>query len=292
MTDTIKKSPTAEKRTVSEGSYDAERAFYGEKGLHLSGCRFEGPADGESAVKECRDIEVSDCYFALRYPFWHVDGLRISASKLTPSCRAALWYSNDIEIYSSKLIGIKALRECRGVRIEGSTVCSAEFGWSTTDAELKDSTVEGEYMFLRAERMKLSDVKQKGKYSFQYVKDVMLENCELDTKDAFWHAENVTLKGCRVKGEYLAWYSKSLTLIDCEIEGTQPFCYCRELKLINCTMLGTDLAFERSDVEATLASGVLSIKNPYSGSITLPSVGEIIIDDENARAEINITEKI
>ena len=92
-----------------------------------------------------------------------------------------------------------------------------------------------------------------------------------------------------VKGEYLAWYSNGLTLINCKIIGTQPFCYCQNLKLVNCQMLDADLCFEKSQVEATVTTPVLSIKNPLSGQIRVPAVGEIIRDDENSKGEIIIT---
>ena len=55
-------------------------------------------------------------------------------------------------------------------------------------------------------------------------------------------------------------------------------------------MVDTDLSFERSDVEATITTPVVSIKNPYSGHITVPAVGEIIRDDPAAKGEITITE--
>ena len=118
----------------------------------------------------------------------------------------------------------------------------------------------------------------------------MLENCTLDTKDAFWHAENVTLRNCTVKGEYLAWYAKNLTMIDCEISGTQPFCYCENLRLINCKMTDADLAFEKSTVEAEITTPVISIKNPTAGRITVPAVGELIIDAPDAKCEIVVGE--
>lgn len=43
-------------------------------------------------------------------------------------------------------------------------------------------------------------------------------------------------------------------------------------------MQGCDLSFEKSEVNATLITPVLSIKNPASGTIAVPSVGEIILD--------------
>ena len=82
-----------------------------------------------------------------------------------------------------------------------------------------------------------------------------------------------------VKGEYLGWFSEGLTLIGCKIAGTQPLCYCKNLTLKNCTMEGTDLAFEYSDVQASILGHVDSIKNPRSGEIILDSVDEVIMED-------------
>ena len=144
---------------------------------------------------------------------------------------------------------------------------------------------------LRAEELLARDLRFKGKYSFQYAKNVVIEDSYLDTKDAFWHAKNVTVKNSVVKGEYLAWYSEGLTLIGCKIIGTQPLCYCKDLRLIDCEMIDTDLSFERSEVEATLTSPIDSIKNPYKGSIRVPAIGELILDDEAAKCEILLTQE-
>ena len=106
----------------------------------------------------------------------------------------------------------------------------------------------------------------------------MVEDSTLNTKDAFWHAKNVHIKNSTVNGEYLGWYSENLTFENCKITGTQPFCYAKGLTLINCQMQGCDLSFEKSEVNATLTAPILSIKNPASGTIAVPSVGEIILD--------------
>ena len=89
-----------------------------------------------------------------------------------------------------------------------------------------------------------------------------------------------------MKGEYLAWYCENVTFEHCTIIGTQPLCYCKGLKLVDCRMEDTDLAFEKSEVEATVLTPVVSIKNPRSGRIVVPSVGEIIRDDPESRGEI------
>ena len=80
--------------------------------------------------------------------------------------------------------------------------------------------------------------------------------------------------------------SDGLTFEHCKIIGTQPLCYCKNLKMIDCEMLDADLCFEKSDVDARITTPVLSIKNPRSGLITVPSVGEIVMDDTEAKGEI------
>lgn len=278
-------------KTIKNQTFDMERALYGSRGITLEDCAFDGPADGESALKESRDVHVSNCFFNLRYPFWHDDGLTITDSEMTELCRAALWYSTDIEITDTKLHGIKALRECSRVKMQGCDVISPEFGWSVQDIEMRDSKVQSEYFMMRSERLDFANVELKGKYSFQYIQDSVFESCNFDTKDAFWHAKNVTVRNSVIKGEYLAWYCENVTFENCRIIGTQPLCYCKNLKLINCEMIDTDLSFEKSDVEATITTPVMSIKNPASGHIYAPCVAEIIRDDQEARGEIVVSKQ-
>lgn len=273
-------------RSIHNQTFDQERALYGVRDIRVTDCAFDGPADGESAFKEGAQIEVERCFFNLRYPFWHDHGLTIRDSQMTELCRAALWYSDHIEIVRTRMHGIKALRECADVVLRDCDILSPEFGWSVRGVTMERCAAQSEYFMMRSENLRFSEVEFKGKYSFQYVERAVLENCRFDTKDAFWHAKDVAVRNSLVRGEYLAWYSENVTFENCTIIGTQPLCYCKGLRLINCRLEEADLAFEKSDVQATLLSPVLSIKNPYAGRIVLPSVGEIIRDDENARCEI------
>ncbi len=276
--------------TIEKRTFDEERALYAAKDILVKNCAFDGPADGESAFKEGRNITVENCFFNLRYPFWHDNGLKIESSEMTEFCRAALWYSKNVEINDTKLHGIKALRECSDVKMRSCDIVSSEFGWSVRGIEMENCTAESEYFMLRSDHLVFCDVRMKGKYSFQYITDSVFENCIFDTKDAFWHAKNITVKNSVVKGEYLAWYSENITFEKCKIIGTQPLCYCKELKLIDCEMVDTDLSFERSDVEATLTAPIISIKNPMSGHIYVPEVGEIIMDIDEAKGRVIVEE--
>jgi len=275
-------------KRIENAVFDEERALYGCDGIQVVNCKFDGPADGESAFKEGKNIQVEKCYFNLRYPFWHDMGLTIADCEMTENCRAALWYSEDIAITATKLHGIKALRECSRITMKGCDIKSPEFGWFSKEIMMQDMTVQGEYFMMQAERLNFENVALKGKYSFQYITDSVFENCDFDTKDAFWHAKNVLVKNSVIKGEYLAWYCENVTFENCVIIGTQPLCYCKNLKLINCKMQEADLAFEKSEVEATLTAPVISIKNPASGLIKVPSVGEIIQENGQSACDIRV----
>lgn len=258
---------------------DEERALYHLQDALVAQCIFDGPADGESVLKEARNVRLEDCRFSLRYPLWHVAGFSVNNCTMDEKTRAAIWYSRDGVIEDSKLGGIKAVRECQNILLRRCQIESQEFGWKSEGVTLEDSAVTAEYLFLDSRDVRLKNVHMKGKYSFQYVENLEIVDSVLDTKDAFWHAKNVTVRNSVVKGEYLAWFSDGLTLIDCRIIGTQPLCYCRNLSLINCTMEETDLAFEYSDVQATVIGHIDSVKNPRSGTIAADSVGEVIFSD-------------
>ena len=267
------------RETISAKQFDEERALYNLTGADVTDCVFAGPADGESVLKEARDVNVLNCSFSLRYPLWYVKKFTMQNGTMDELTRAAIWYAEDGEITDSILGGIKAVRECKNISLKGCRVNSPEFGWKSQGIRLEDTEITSEYLFFDSKDVSLKNVKMKGKYSFQYMENLEIADCEFDTKDAFWHSKNVTVRDSVIKGEYLGWFSEGLTLVNCKIIGTQPLCYCKDLKLVNCTMEETDLSFEYSDVEADIHGDVISIKNPKSGVIVVDSVGELVWDD-------------
>ena len=265
--------------TVQNMTLDAERALYGAHDCLIKNCTFDGPADGESALKECREILVEDCDFRLRYPFWHVTGANVKRITMTEGCRAAFWYDKNVQVYDSRLGGIKAFREMDDCLLSGCEIVSKEFGWCCRNLTVRDSRLVSEYPFFQCKNMEIEGLTMQGKYSFQYCENITIRNSNLDTKDAFWHAKNVTVYDSVIRGEYLAWYSENVRLVRCKLIGTQPLCYCKGLILEDCTMEGCDLSFENSEVQATVIGSIDSVKNPHRGFIHADAIGEVVIDE-------------
>ncbi len=263
---------------IKDKEYGGERPLFASHGLRLEHVTIHA---GESALKECSDIEAVDCRFEGKYPFWHVDGFRIERCLFTPGARAALWYSSNLEMKDTRVEAPKMFREMRDLSLSNVTIPDAqETLWHCSGVKLRDVEVaHADYLFMHGADIDIDGYRQQGNYSFQYCHNVVIRNAVIDSKDAFWQTEGVTLIDCRLTGEYLGWHSRGLRLVRCHISGTQPLCYARDLVMEDCTMApDCDLAFEESTLQATILSPVTSVKNPTSGCITAESYGEIILD--------------
>ena len=108
--------------TISGKTFDKERSLYNVSNAIINSCVFAGEADGESPLKEAKNIVVNDSKFSLRYAFWHVDKFEINNSELCESCRAPLWYCTDGKISNCTIKSIKPLRDCSNIAIEDSRI--------------------------------------------------------------------------------------------------------------------------------------------------------------------------
>lgn len=269
-------------KTVNDKEFEGERPLYGSKDLVLNNIIIH---QGESALKECKNIFVQNCRIEGMYPFWHNTGLKIDNSDFLAESRAPIWYTKDCEIYHTEIKSPKSLRECERIKITDTIFTQTpETLWFCKDIEIeKVDFSQGDYLLFKSQNIDIDDIKMDAKYSFQYCKNVEIRNSILNTKDAFWHSENVTVYNSEIKGEYLGWYSENLRLVNCKISGTQPLCYAKNLILENCEMdPDCDLCFEYSSVKADISTKITSVKNPLSGYIKAAGFGEIIVD-ENAK---------
>lgn len=263
---------------IRNKEFGGERPLFASHDLILENVTFH---EGESALKCCTGIVARNCRFEGKYPFWHVKGFEVSHCEFTPGARAALWYSSGLRMTDTQVDAPKMFREMDGVDLGRVNIPDAqETLWHCRNVRLRDVELRNaDYLFMHSENIDIDRYRQEGNYSFQYCRNVVIRNAEIYSKDAFWNTENVTVEDSSISGEYLAWHSRGLRLVRCHISGTQPLCYCEDLVLEDCTFdADADLAFEDSSLHATILSGMTSIKNPRSGSISVKSVGELILD--------------
>ncbi len=265
-------------KVIKNQEFGGERPLYCEKDLYLEGVVIHA---GESGLKETANIEAVACRFEGKYPLWCCKGFTVRDSIFTVGARAGIWYSQDMVMEDCVVDAPKMFREMDGMTLRRTIIDSAsETFWSCRGGELEDvRALRADYIFMHCSDLKIKNLKLQGNYSFQWARNIEIRDSDLDTKDAFWECDNVTVYDSRIDGEFLGWHSRNLRLVRCHIGGSQPLCYATGLVLEDCTFdPSADLAFEYSDVQATVRGNVTSIKNPRSGSIRVGSVGELILD--------------
>ena len=228
---------------ISNTFFEGERPLFAKNDLRLENVKFY---PGESALKECSNIEAFNCEFLGKYPFWHNENVLIKHSLFTVYGRAAIWYGKNIQMIDTIVDAPKMFREIDGLFLENVKFSSAgETIWNCRNIKLRNLEVRGgDYIFMNGSDIDIDGFYLQGNYSFQDAKNVVIRNAKLDSKDAFWKTENVTVYDSELNGEYLGWHSKNLKLVNCKISGTQPLCYCTNLIIENCTMAeNADLCF-------------------------------------------------
>lgn len=61
-------------KLIKNAEFGGERPLFESHDLRLENVIIR---TGESAIKECSNIEAVDCRFEGNYPFWHVHGFKI-----------------------------------------------------------------------------------------------------------------------------------------------------------------------------------------------------------------------
>lgn len=266
-------------RDISSKEYGGERPLYMSARLHLTDVMFH---EGESALKECRDIYAERCLFESKYALWECQDVTCDDCRFAPSSRSSIWYSRNINMNDCLIESAKPFREASALRLSDLQLPNAaEAFWYCSNVILNKSTISGsEYLFLHATDARIDRLQQSGDYSFQHAANIVITNSVINSKDAFWESDHCTIIDSEINAEYLGWYSRNLRLVRCHINGLQPLCYCTNLQLIDCTF-GNDsgLAFEYSTLNATIKGSIPSVKNPASGSISADHIGHIILDE-------------
>jgi hypothetical protein len=97
------------------GYFEGERSLFAEQDAQLSGVTF---GQGESPLKESRNIELDDCSFTWKYPLWYGRNITVRQSILESMARSGIWYTKDISVSDSVIQAEKNFRRCEGVELK------------------------------------------------------------------------------------------------------------------------------------------------------------------------------
>ncbi|WP_072539472.1 DUF3737 family protein [Lactiplantibacillus plantarum] len=265
-------------KTIIQQYLTGERALFKAHDLEIDNTTF---ADGESPLKESRNVTLKQPIFKWKYPLWYSQHVTVDQGLFETMSRSGIWYTKDITITNSTLQAPKLFRRASQVKLAHVHFSDAEETlWNCQDITLNDVQAAGDYFGMNSQNIRIDGFNLVSNYAFDGAKNVEIHHATLMTKDALWNCENVTVYDSQIIGEYLGWNSKNIRFVNCTIESDQGLCYMDNVKLENCTLLNTDLAFEYCrNIDADVVSTIDSVKNPLSGWIHAQAIGEIIMDD-------------
>lgn len=264
-------------KKITQQILTGERALYETHDAKITYCTFE---NGESPLKESNNLEVDNCLFKWKYPFWYTQHVKVTNSALFDMARAGIWYVEDFTMEDTVVEAPKNFRRVNGLVLKNVNLPNAaETLWQCKNVKLQNVTAKGDYFAMNSTDLEIENLTLTGNYSFDGGKNIVVRNSRLLSKDAFWNAENVTVYDSFISGEYLGWNSKNITLVNCTIESLQGMCYIQNLTMKNCRLVNTTLAFEYSEGDVEIKGKVESVFNPKGGTIKADIIGELIMDE-------------
>lgn len=257
--------------------FEGERILYGLKDARLTGITF---GQGESPLKEARNIQVNNSIFKWKYPLWYDNQVKVDNTTFETMSRSGIWYTKNIRISNSALQAPKLFRRAQNIELDHVFFSdAAETMWTCQRIKMSHCQVNGDYFGKDSQDVHLDGVTVVGNYVFDGGQNIEAHHCNFVSKDAFWNCRNVTIYDSTLDGEYLAWNSQNVTFINCQIESDQGLNYIDHLTIKNSALIHTDLAFEYvSHLDAEVNSTIQSVKNPISGRLQAPEIETLIMD--------------
>lgn len=263
---------------IKEQRLTGERALFRSKDLSIEYSIF---ADGESPLKESRDISLKNTSFQWKYPLWYCRNITVQDCDFAEMARAGIWYTDNITVADTLYEAPKGFRRVKGLTLRNVDLPHAEETlWHCSDVTLENVVAKGDYFAMNCDHMKLDQFRLVGNYCFDGCHDVEVHHAKMLSKDAFWNCENIMVYDSYICGEYLGWNSRNVTFVHCVIESLQGMCYMDNVVMKNCRLLNTTLAFEYSTADVETAGRIESVKNPSAGVIRAGEIGELILNEK------------
>ena len=263
---------------IKEQRLTGERALFRSKDLSIEYSIF---ADGESPLKESRDISLKNTSFQWKYPLWYCRNITVQDCDFAEMARAGIWYTDNITVADTLYEAPKGFRRVKGLTLRNVDLPHAEETlWHCSDVTLENVVAKGDYFAMNCDHMKLDQFRLVGNYCFDGCHDVEVHHAKMLSKDAFWNCENIMVYDSYICGEYLGWNSRNVTFVNCVIESLQGMCYMDNVVMKNCRLLNTTLAFQYSTADVETAGRIESVKNPSAGVIRAGEIGELILNEK------------
>ena len=110
-------------KEIKQQFLTGERALYGSRDLKIVDTTFD---DGESPLKESRNIELHDSIFKWKYPLWYCKDIEVYNTCLLETARSGIWYTDNIRFVNSMIEAPKTFRRSKNITLINTNIINAE----------------------------------------------------------------------------------------------------------------------------------------------------------------------
>lgn len=153
--------------------------------VSLENCRLRGV----KAVRECRDVSLTDVDIESAELAWRSRGIRIAGGSITGEY--AFFESGGIKIDRLAFGGKYSFQYTVGVEIKNSVLKTKDAFWHAKNVTVTDSVIEGEYLGWYAENIRFVRCTLRGTQPLCYAKGVVLEDCVMEAADLAFEKSEV-----------------------------------------------------------------------------------------------------
>ena len=107
-----------ERKEIRQEFLTGERALFKSENLDIYDTIFD---DGESPLKESRNIKLEGCFFRWKYPLWYCKDIDVRNCTWFDMGRAGVWYTDNISVSDSIVEAPKNFRRCNGLKLKNVT---------------------------------------------------------------------------------------------------------------------------------------------------------------------------
>ena len=171
-------------RIISNTAFGGERPLFESHDLRLENVIIHA---GESAIKECSNIEAVNCRFEGNYPFWHVHGFVIDRCFFDVGGRSALWYSDHLKMTDTRIDAPKMFREMHDIEIENVEMNDAdEVFWRCQNLNIRNLKLHGgTYPFMFSSDIRIRRIGERQQIRFPVCEECRVAQCQSHYKGCF-----------------------------------------------------------------------------------------------------------
>ena len=123
-------------KEIRQGLFVGERALYDTRDAVIDDSTF---MDGESPLKESRNLILNHCIFKWKYPLWYCHDVVCNDTTLLETARSGIWYTHNITMNNCHISAPKTFRKSSGIKLINCNLPNAiETLWNCEDITLKN----------------------------------------------------------------------------------------------------------------------------------------------------------